>query len=138
MSMTKPPAQYAETMSSKGVGDLVKRGTEKVVQGATLARKVQGKYKDAKYAQIGANIRATKTAYEESQAKQKESLKARTDAAEMEKFQAAKAARPAAANIRKKIKRIEAGYPVPQKAGASLSSAQQRGPAAPTSSMGGV
>lgn len=130
-SLNSAGSQYKHVLSGKEIDGLIERGTDYVIKEATKARSIQGQYKTAKYAQIGANIREVKARYEKGQAAQKESLKAREDKAEMEKFQAAKAARPAAANIRKKIKRIESGYALPQKSGPSLSAAQSKSSSTP-------
>ena len=117
--------QYKDVASVQQVGALAKKGADKIAKGATVARNVQQKVKTAELGKIRKEVRERKASYEKSQADQKASLDARTEAEEMATFEAAKAKRPTDARILRITKNLESGY---QPAGPSVSVAQQRTP----------
>ena len=133
--MPSSGSQYEAILGSKNIGSLLKKGADNLAKGATKARKIQGQYKTARYSEIRQPIREKKARYEATMGRQKESLKARTEAEELKTFQEKKAARPASANIRRKIKRLESGYGTIQPASSSTSAAQMRGNASSNNTL---
>lgn len=153
-----PSAKNPYAVSEAVAGEIAKGAAEKLSAGYKVGKKVQGQYKTAKYGQLRKNAEALKGARD----KQAQSLMAR----ETKKRQAAAASEMEQSAINKGFRELSAQRmgekkageeefmfekaPVtmpskaqqlksgggPRRAGASVSSAQMRGPAAPTTGTG--